>query len=407
MSSPSRTSERPEGTGAERPPRAPGVAFVNGGILGLLSYANWLRRTFSDDREIHAEHFVLTERLSPRERIVRRVLCTRVWPDALGARNLDLARYRSELNSGLQARHRLLARGLEHFDVLHFHRQATAYASLDLMRRVPSIVSIDCTQTCVLQDAKSTLERWSFGFNVRRDGEIFRRAAAIVATSQWAAADLRRMYPDCRTGINVLPNPVPLDLFDVGWLDERRVRAQKRPQCLFMGGDFPRKGGDDLLAAWEAGRFAERADLTLVTDWRLGALPAGVRQLRGIRAQTPAWIRTWREADLFVMPTRNEAFGLVYQEAAAAGLPAIGSRLNAIPEIVADGETGLLVTPGDRASLARALDTLIASVELRDRLGRNARRKIERDANPDDHRRQLVALVTRVASIRQGPERHG
>ena len=46
------------------------------------------------------------------------------------------------------------------------------------------------------------------------------------------------------------------------------------------------------------------------------------------------------------MPTRNEAFGLVFQEAAAAGLPAIGTRLNAIPEIVADGETGILVHPG-------------------------------------------------------------
>jgi glycosyltransferase involved in cell wall biosynthesis len=373
----------------------------------LLSYASWLRRTFSDDREIHAEHFVLTEDLSPRERIVRRALCTRLWPDALGARNLDLARYRSELNSGLQARRRLLARGLEHFDVLHFHRQATAYASLDLMQRVPSIVSMDCTQTCVLQNTKSTLERWSLGFNVRRDGEIFRRAAAIVATSQWAAGDLRRMYPDCGTEIHVLPNPVTLDLFDTAWLEQRRARAGTRPQCLFMGGDFPRKGGYDLLAAWDAGKFAERADLTLVTDWRLGALPAGVRQLRGIRGQTPAWIRTWREADLFVMPTRNEAFGLVYQEAAAAGLPVIGSRLNAIPEIVTDGETGLLVPPGDRVSLARALDTLIASVELRDRLGRNARRKIERDADPDDHRRQLVALVSRVASIRQAPERHG
>lgn len=382
------------------------MAFVNGGILGLLSYASWIRRAFPDDRDIRAEHFVLTEDLSPRDRIVRRALCARLWPDGLGVRNLDLARYRQELNAGLQARRRLLARGLEHFDVLHFHRQATAYASLDLMRRVPSIVSIDCTQTCVLQDAASPLERWSLGFNLRRDGEIFRRAAAIVATSQWTAADVRRLYPDCAAQIHVLPNPVRLDLFDGAWLDERRARTPLRPQCLFMGGDFPRKGGYDLLAAWEAGGFAERAELTLVTDWRLGPLPAGVRQLRDIRGQTPAWVRTWREADLFVMPTRNEAFGLVYQEAAAAGVPAIGSRLNAVPEIIADGETGLLVAPGDRAALIRALDMLIASAELRDRLGRQARRKIERDAHPDEHRRQLVALVSRVASIRQG-QSHG
>jgi glycosyltransferase involved in cell wall biosynthesis len=379
------------------------VAFVNGGILGLLSYAAWLRRTITDDREIHAEHFILTEDLTPRDRLVRRALCARLWPDRLGARNLDLARYRQELNSGLLARRRLLARGLQHFDVLHFHRQATAYAALDLMRRVPSIVAMDCTQTCVLQDAASALERWSFGFNVRRDGEIFRRAAAILSTSHWAERDLRRMYPDCRTPIQVMPNPVALDLFDASWPDERRARSRARPQCLFMGGDFPRKGGYDLLAAWEAGGFAARADLTLVTEWRVGPLPAGVRQLRGIQGQSSAWIRTWREADLFVMPTRSEAFGLVYQEAAAAGLPAIGSHLNAVPEIISDGETGLLVAPRDPAGLARALDTLIGSAELRDRLGRNGRRKIERDAHPDDHRRKLVALISRLASIRQGP----
>ena len=51
------------------PPR---VAFVNGGILGLLSYAKWLRRTFADDRDIHAEHFVLTDQLSLPERITRK-----------------------------------------------------------------------------------------------------------------------------------------------------------------------------------------------------------------------------------------------------------------------------------------------------------------------------------------------
>jgi glycosyltransferase involved in cell wall biosynthesis len=97
------------------------------------------------------------------------------------------------------------------------------------------------------------------------------------------------------------------------------------------------------------------------------------------------------------MPTRNEAFGLVYQEAAAAGLPAIGSRLNAVPEIIDDGVTGLLVSPGDRTALARALETLLASAELRERLGRNARAKIEQDGNPDTHRARLVALITQVS----------
>jgi glycosyltransferase involved in cell wall biosynthesis len=374
------------------------VAFVNGGILGLLSYAGWLRRTFDHDPDIHGEHFVLTEDLSTSERIVRRLLCQRLWPSIRGTRNADLARFRQEFNSGLQARRRLLARGLERFDVLHFHRQATAYASLDLMRRVPSIVSIDCTQRCVLQDASSAIERVSLRPNIRRDGRIFRRAAAIVSTSRWAARDVRRMYPGIRTPIHVMPNPVSLDLFDARWADERRARGNARPRCLFVGGDFPRKGGYELLAAWRRGSFGDRADLLLVTGWPIrDALPAGVRQQRGVVERSAEWTRAWRDADVFVMATRNEAFGLVYQEAAAAALPAIGSRLNAVPEIIDVGRTGLLVEPGDVAQLASALDRLISSAELRERMGRAARQKIERDADPVAHRDQLVALIKQVA----------
>ncbi|HEX9367802.1 MAG TPA: glycosyltransferase family 4 protein [Vicinamibacterales bacterium] len=376
----------------------PRVAFVNGGILGLTSYANWVRQTFGDSWDIHAEHFVLSEDLLLSERIVRRILCQKLWPDLPGAHNLDLARFRRELSSGLQARHRLLARGLQHFDVLHFHRQATAYVSLDLMARLPSIVSIDCTQTCVVQDATSALERWSYRFNVRRDGEILKRAAAIVSTSRWTARDVHLLYPDCDTPIHVMPNPVQFGWFDRAWIDARRSRAAARPQCLFIGGDFPRKGGHDLLDAWAKGDFARRADLTLVTSWPLPSPPPpGVRVLAGIRAHTPEWTAAWRAADLFVMPTRNEAFGLVYQEAAAAGLPAIGTRLNAIPEIIEDGETGLLVTPGRVPELAAALDRLISSAELRERLGRAARAKIELDADPGVHRARLMALITQVS----------
>jgi starch synthase len=353
----------------------PRVAFVNGGILGLLSYARWLRTAFSTDNEIHAEHFVLTEHLTLADRIIRRALCQRFVPAVRGLRNLDRERFRSELNAGLLARRRLLARGLDRFDVLHFHRQATAYASLDLMRRLPSIVSIDCTQTCALQSVHTQRERRSFAPDIRRDGAIFERAHAIVSTSDWTAADLKRMYPECGTPVHVLPNPVMLEMFDPAWIDERRARDRRRPRCLFIGGDFPRKGGYLLLDAWQRGGFAARARLHVVTDWNIGVpLPEGVDVERGIIGQTARWAAVWRDADLFVMPTQNEAFGLVYQEAAAAGLPAIGSRLNAVPEIVADGTTGILIAPTSRDELISALDRLITSAELSERMGSAARR---------------------------------
>jgi glycosyltransferase involved in cell wall biosynthesis len=122
-----------------------------------------------------------------------------------------------------------------------------------------------------------------------------------------------------------------------------------------------------------------------------------VTQVRGVRGETPEWTAIWRDADLFVMPTQNEAFGLVYQEAAAASLPAIGTRLNAIPEIIRDGETGILVDRQDRRELVAALDRLIRSAELRERLGRAARARIAVDADPAAHRRRLLALITQVA----------
>ena len=103
------------------------------------------------------------------------------------------------------------------------------------------------------------------------------------------------------------------------------------------------------------------------------------------------------------MPTRNEAFGLVYQEAAAAGLPAIGSRLNAVPEIVEDGDTGLLVDAGGcRRVSSRRWSGSSRRLSCRDRLGRAARAKIESRRIPEVHRARLVALITQVASIKQG-----
>ena len=102
------------------------------------------------------------------------------------------------------------------------------------------------------------------------------------------------------------------------------------------------------------------------------------------------------------MPTRNEAFGLVYQEAAAAGIPAIGTRQNAVPEIVLDGETGVLVPVGDRHALGSALAALAGSAELRHRLGTRAREIIEDAACPAAYLDRLTTILTEAAATR-GP----
>lgn len=375
--------------------------FVNGGILGLVSFDRFLAEMLPRQSAITGTRIVLTENLSIPDRVVRRILSQRLWPDGLlGLRNLDLARARQELNAGLLARRRLNAARARAFDVLHFHRQATAYGSLDLMSEVPTVVSIDCTQDCAADAATSSIERWSYRPNEWIDGAIFRRAAAVISTSAWARGALHRRYPACTTPVHVLPNPVLLDYFDPAWIEARRERsaAGTLPRMLFMGGDFVRKGGTDLLEAWQAGGLHAHATLEIVTDWPVaGPLPAGVTLTRGVRPHSAEWGACWARADAFVMPTRNEAFGLVYQEAAAAGVPAIGTDHNAVPEIIRDGETGLLVPTADPAALAAALLTLAGGPGLRHRMGLRARQVIEEVGSPSLYMDRLTAILCEAA----------
>ena len=384
------------------------VLFVNSGILGHRSVARLLRQAAAADPEIRASHLDLSEGLTAGERVVRRALCLRA--PGLSRSNLDLARWRHELHAGLLAARRIRARerGEGPFDILHFHTQPTAYASLRRMRRTPSVVSIDITQRLASLEAPPGVERATYGLNVAHDRLVFRAARAITATSRWAADDLVRGQPECEGRVHVMPYPVPLEGFGEGWAEERRARAAAAEpppaRVLFVGGDFPRKGGHDLLAAWREGGLSAVASLTLATDWPLREeeLPPGVSVVRGVAPYTPQWYALWRGADLFAMPTRGEAFGMVFQEAAAAAIPAVGTRINAVPEIVEDGETGVLVPPGDAGALVEALRGLIASPEARQRMGEAARRRIAAVASPERYAARLAALLRSVAEGGRG-----
>ena len=77
-------------------------------------------------------------------------------------------------------------------------------------------------------------------------------------------------------------------------------------------------------------------------------------------------IRDWLErADVFVHTSRWEGFGIVLLEAMLASLPVVATRVSAVPEVVVDGETGVLVEPGDVAGVAAALASLLADRSAR------------------------------------------
>ena len=80
-------------------------------------------------------------------------------------------------------------------------------------------------------------------------------------------------------------------------------------------------------------------------------------------------------SSVFCLPSPIESFGLVFLEAAGSGVPSVASNSSAIPEIVIDGETGILVKPDDSKALTKALQTLLEDNELRKKMGAAAKER--------------------------------
>lgn len=77
----------------------------------------------------------------------------------------------------------------------------------------------------------------------------------------------------------------------------------------------------------------------------------------------------YRKCDVFVAPSLYESFGLIYLEAMAWGKPVIGCHVGGVPEVIADGETGIIIPPEDAKALAEAVSFLLTDVQRREEMG--------------------------------------
>ena len=86
--------------------------------------------------------------------------------------------------------------------------------------------------------------------------------------------------------------------------------------------------------------------------------------------------RLYRASDLFVMPSLRDSFGFVFLEAMTQGVPCIGTNLNAMPEIIQDGETGYIVPVHDPEALAAAILRYYKDPSNRQRMGRAGQQRV-------------------------------
>jgi starch synthase len=146
------------------------------------------------------------------------------------------------------------------------------------------------------------------------------------------------------------------------------------PRLLFVGKQFERKGGPNVLAAFERLRAEHPdAELWIVGPTRLDLNIPGVTVHGRISMEDPDGERRlaglYERANAFVMPTFFDALGIAIIEAMAYRLPCIGSTWGAIPELVEEGVTGFLVEPGDEDALLDRMRRLADDPQLSRRMG--------------------------------------
>lgn len=212
-----------------------------------------------------------------------------------------------------------------------------------------------------------------------REAGVYARATAIFTLSERTRRsflDDFGIQPDRVVTMHAGPNfeSLPGDV---------RAGNPGAPTILFIGREFRRKGGDVLLDAFRRVR-AELPDaqLLVVGPQQPVAEGEGITFLGFLNKDTPeGWAAlqaAYRRADVFCLPTRFEPFGIVFVEAMHFGLPCIGTRVNAVSEIIVDGETGFVVPPDDAAALAERLLTVLRDRGRAQRMGSAGKERAQR-----------------------------
>jgi glycosyltransferase involved in cell wall biosynthesis len=172
-------------------------------------------------------------------------------------------------------------------------------------------------------------------------------------------------------------------------------------EVLFIGIDFPRKGGDTLLDAFRIARSRlPGAQLHIVGPRNL-SIPQGLDggvTVHGFLDKASLHGRTaladlFRRCSLFVLPSLYEPFGIAPLEAMANGLPSLVTNRWALAETVAPGETGEHVEPGAAEELGEKIVNLLANPDALQAMGQRARRMVRERYSWDKVARRLVTAA--------------
>ncbi|MEQ9445784.1 MAG: glycosyltransferase family 4 protein [Rhodospirillaceae bacterium] len=230
--------------------------------------------------------------------------------------------------------------------------------------------------------------------------EVWRRAFAVVANSTGLAALAQRHAPD----VEVEMIPAGADLNAITPSPMPTLEGPLR--LLFVGRLVHQKGLDVLLKS--LGTLKE-------DDWTLTIAGEGplkeelefTSQTLGLadRITFRGWLgrtqlpEVYKQADVFVLPSRDEGMPNAMLEAMSAGLPIVGSKVAGLDEVVIDGDCGLLVPPENAKALSDALHALISDRDKAFTLGQAARKRVEAHYSWDHAADAYLNLLCQAAAL--------
>jgi alpha-maltose-1-phosphate synthase len=307
-----------------------------------------------------------------------------------------------------------IADGVGECDVLHSH---TWYANVagvlgGLLHGIPHVLTAHSLEP----QRPWKIEQLGGGYRVSSWAErtAYRNADAVIAVSRGMKSDILAVYPFMDPDkVHVVHNGIDTVLYapdhDTTVLERYGVDPD-RPYVVFVGRITRQKGVGHLLAA--ARDFVPEAQLVLCagapdTPEIGAATAAAVESLRESRTGVvwisemlprPDVIQLLTHATLFVCPSVYEPLGIVNLEAMACETAVVASAVGGIPEVVADGVTGLLVPyapaypEGFEAALAEAVNSLVTDPDRAARMGKAGRARAEQEFGWDAIARRTVEV---------------
>ncbi len=292
------------------------------------------------------------------------------------------------------------------YDVIHSHYWLSGLAALEL-RAAWGAPTVQMFHTLghMKNSVASSPEEWETEQRIEAEGRVMRLADRLVAATPLERAQMVWLYGADASKVSVVPCGVDLDLFRPIPPDEARRAlglAARRRVILFVGRIEPLKGIETLLRAialiapeiphWREdlsviivggapGAGVEQTNAELLRLQKLGAELGieGLVTFQGAHDQDTL-VYYYSAAEMLVMPSHYESFGMVALEAMACGTPVVASKVGGLAFSVQDGETGFLVPGGDPAALATRILLLLTDDQLRWRLGQQAARWARRYA---------------------------